>query len=226
LSYFHGVTTLANIWFLLHYTKSPIEIFGALDQRLLQMNYAKTLLPTIAIGAILPALTVTGYPEAELSNNLQVLWPILPVALAIMHRLFASLVQDSTHFDKFYRVKADLPSIRHAVMAVALTLTAIFQYLRFTGTNMVLPSEPSLQNFQAALGGVLGVELGGFVWLVLLFKDLKKARMIETNWIVLLFGYVLSSTVFGSGSTLLVGWLWREQTLATKRHWAAVTKAE
>jgi hypothetical protein len=76
------------------------------------------------------------------------------------------------------------------------------------------------------LGGVLGVELGGFVWLVLLFKDLKKARMIETNWIVLLFGYVLSSTVFGSGSTLLVGWLWREQTLATKRHWAAVTKAE
>jgi hypothetical protein len=226
MSYFHGVTTFANIWFFLHYTKSPIEIFGALDQRLLQMNYAKTLLPTIVFGTIIPALTVIAYPEAELSKNLDVLWPILPIALNVIHRLFASFIPDSTPFDRLYRVKADLPWLRQAVTTVALISAALFSYLRFTGTNPVLPSTGSVQNYQKALGGVLGVELGSFLWMVFLFKDLKKARMIQTNWVMLLVGYVLSATIIGSGATMLLAWLWREQTIATKRHWAAVTKAE
>lgn len=109
MSYFHGVTTFANIWFFLHYTKSPIEIFGALDQRLLQMNYAKMLLPAIVFGTIIPALTVIAYPEAEISRNLQVFWLILPIALTIIHRLLTSLITDSTPFDRLYRIKADLP---------------------------------------------------------------------------------------------------------------------
>jgi len=213
---------MTSFWFFVHYSLSPIELFGALDQRLLQMNYAKTLLPTIILGAILPALTVTAYPEAELSKKLQVIWPVLPIFLVILHRLLASLVLDSTPFDRFYRVKADLPSIRRAVIPAAFVTMALFQYLRITGTS---PVQPSLQNLPKALGGILGSELGGFVWIVLLFKDLKKARMIETSWVVLLAGYVASATVIGSGASLLVAWLWREETLATKRHWAAVTKA-
>ena len=27
------------------------------------------------------------------------------------------------------------------------------------------------------------------------------------------------------GATLVAGWAWREEVLASKRHWAAVTKA-
>jgi hypothetical protein len=50
--------------------------------------------------------------------------------------------------------------------------------------------------------------------------------MIETSWFILVAGYVASVAVIGSGATLLAAWLWREETLATKRHWAAVTKAE
>lgn len=199
MSYFHGVTTLSSIWFFLHYTKSPIEIFGALDQRLLQMNYAKTLLSTIVFGAIIPALTVIAYPEVELSKNLQVLWPILPIALTITHRLLASLITDSTPFDRLYRVKADLPWLRQVVITVALTSAALFNYLRFTGTNPVLPYEGSAQNHQRALGGALGVELGSFLRIIFLFKDLKKARMIQTNWIMLLESERPAGSPLGNG---------------------------
>jgi hypothetical protein len=82
MSYLLGVTTVTSLWFFLHFSGSPIELFGALDQRLLQINYAKTLLPTIILGAIIPALTITAYPEAELSKNLQVIWPVLPFSLS------------------------------------------------------------------------------------------------------------------------------------------------
>ena len=223
MSYFLGVTTVTSLWFFLHYSGSPIELFGALDQRLLQVNYAKTLLPTIILGAIIPALTVTAYPEAELSKNLKVIWPVLPIFLAILHRLLASLVQDSTPFDRFYRVKADLPSIRRAIISAAFVTMVLFQYLRFTGTGTIVSP---LQDIPGALGGILGSELGSFIWIVLLFKDLKKARMIKTSWFILLAGYVASVIVIGPGATLLAAWLWREETLAMKRHWAALTKAE
>jgi hypothetical protein len=175
------------------------------------------------LGAIIPALTVTAYPEVELSKNLKVIWPVLPIFLAILHRLFASLVQDSTPFDRFYRVKADLPSIRRAVISAAFVTMVLFQYLRFTGTGTIVSP---LQDIPGALGGILGSELGSFIWIVLLFKDLKKARMIKTSWFILLAGYVASVIVIGPGATLLAAWLWREETLAMKRHWAALTKAE
>jgi hypothetical protein len=68
MSYLLGVTTVTSLWFFLHYSGSPIELFDALDQRLLQINYAKTLLPTIILGAIIPALTVSAYPQAESSK--------------------------------------------------------------------------------------------------------------------------------------------------------------
>jgi len=212
---------MVDFWLFLHYSWSPIDLFGALDQRLLQMNYAKTLLPTIFIGAILPAITITAYPEAELSKNLHFIWPVLPIVLVILHRLFASLVQDSTPFDRFYRVKADLPSIRRAVIPAAFVVAALFNYNRITGTGTQVPA---LHEVPSALRGIIGAELGGCIWIVLLFKDLKKARMVETSWVVLFVGYWLAVSSIGSGATLLAGWLWREQILATKRHWAAVTK--
>ncbi|KAH8771387.1 hypothetical protein F5882DRAFT_465355 [Hyaloscypha sp. PMI_1271] len=97
------------------------------------------------------------------------------------------------------------------------------QYLRFTGTG---PVASPLQDIPGALGGILGSELGGFIWMVLLFKDRKKARMMKTSWCILLAGHVASVIVIGPGVKLLAAWLWREETLATTRHWAAVTKAE
>jgi len=215
------MTAILDFWLFLHYSWSPIHLFGALDQRLLQMNYAKTLLPTVVIGAIFPAITVTAYPEADLSKNLQYLWPVLPLFLVVIHRLFASLVNDTTSFDRFYRVKADLPSIRRAVIPVAFVVAALFNYNRVSGTG---PHVSSLLEVPAALRGIIGAELGGCIWIILLFKDLKKAKMIETSWLVLVIGYFVGVSLVGSGATLLAGWLWREQTLATKRHWAAVTK--
>ncbi|KAE9370063.1 FAD/NAD(P)-binding domain-containing protein [Stipitochalara longipes BDJ] len=223
LSYFLGITTIVDFWLFFHYSQSPVDIFGALDQRLLQVNYAKTLLPTILIGAVLPALIVTAYPEAELAKSLHFIWPMLPIALVILHRLFASLVKDSTSFDRFYRVKADLPSIRRAVIPTAFVVATLFNYNRISGTG---PQVPALNEIPAALRGIIGSELGGCIWIVLLFKDLKKARMINTSWLVLLIGYFMAVSLIGSGATLLAAWLWREEILATKRHWAAVTKQE
>jgi hypothetical protein len=61
------------------------------------------------------------------------------------------------------------------------------------------------------------------VWLAFLFWDMQKAGMLKEGWLrTVLMGCVLVPLV-GPGATLGIGWLFREQILATRRHKDALT---
>jgi hypothetical protein len=49
--------------------------------------------------------------------------------------------------------------------------------------------------------------------------------MVKESWMQLLLYAVICTAVIGPGATLIAGWAWREEVLASKRHWAAVTQA-
>jgi hypothetical protein len=95
------------------------------------MNYAPALLPFIIIGAILPALAVSTYPKADLLRNLQSLLDALPIILAVTHHIGASLVKDTTAYDRLYNLKADLPRLRCVVFTTGVASLTLFQCLRF-----------------------------------------------------------------------------------------------
>lgn len=61
------------------------------------------------------------------------------------------------------------------------------------------------------------------VWLALLFWDMKYARMMTKGWFTIAAYAVGSTLVFGPGAMIGLGWLWREDVITHKRHWAAVT---
>lgn len=203
---------------------SPIEVYAALDQRLVQMNFARTALPTIIIAALIPILMILASPRGHLTKELLSLWSFLPIILSITHRLFAAFIKDTTKYDRIYNVKADLPFIRRACITAGVVSAASFQYLMCSWGSLEFLSVASLlimvREFQ-----FLSLHLGAMFWLVLLFGDLKKARMIQQSWQILLAYMGASLAVMGPGATLLAGWAWREEVLATKRHWSAVTKA-
>jgi hypothetical protein len=67
----------ANIWFVLHFVQSPIEVFAPADQRLLNMNYARALLPTVLLSYVAPLLVLVFCPDTAISEH-----------LTSMHRLF------------------------------------------------------------------------------------------------------------------------------------------
>lgn len=225
-----------NIWFFLHFVQSPLEVFAASDQRLLNMNYARALLPTVLFSYAAPLLALVFYPDTAIGEHLTSIQEFFPALISVIHSLFARAVSDTTKRDRFYNVKADLPSIRRACLIVCIASATTLQYIRYQTSTFgwlrsalyagTLPPPPLSALKTAFLNDAhSALYVGGFWWLALLFKDLKKARMIQTSWMWLLLCAAASTAIIGPGATLVAGWAWREEVLASKKHWAAVTKA-
>jgi hypothetical protein len=225
----------ANIWFFLHYLQAPIEIFAASDQRLLNMNYARALLPTVLFGYAAPLLAMALYPSHTVCEHLASIQPFFPVLVSIVHNLFARAIQDTTKQDRLCNVKADLPSLRRACLVVGIASAATLQYFRYrTGNfgwlhNVRFAGTLHQQTFPALTAGIFNREnfdlySGALLWLGLIFGDLKKAGMLKTSWMWLVLCVAACTAIIGPGATLLAGWAWREEVLSSKRHWAAVIK--
>lgn len=227
LTHIYGFTLWSQIWFFLYYVWSPIEVYAALDQRLVQMNYARALLPTIVLAAVLPLVMIMIYADSPAGQRLLSLGSWSPIVLTLTHRLFANLCQDTTKHDRLHNPKADLPYLRRAFFVAGVTAFVSTQYLRynkavfgpiwFTLSISPLPAPPD-----PATIVLHGSQL---FWLLLLFRDLKKAKMIKENSMTV-FAYIFAGWLgLGPEATFIAAWAWREEVLASKRHWAAITTA-
>lgn len=222
LAHIYGIAWWGNIWFYLHYLWSPIEVYAASDQRLLQLNYARTILPSIILTCLLPIVVIISNQQGPLAKSLLSLWSWVPVLLTLCHRLLAACIKDTTAHDRLYNTRADLQFIRQSIIITGLVSFVSFQYLVCSMSSEEIPVlyliKPAAVNHQS-----FGLQLGGLVWLLLIFRDLKVAGMTTYRWITLLAAVVAGVVFLGPSTTLSVGWLWRENILATKRHRAAIT---
>lgn len=211
-----GVTTCSIAWFFLHYVLSPIEIYAALDQRLLQMNYVKTIWLAISLTTLFPAFIIICIPEQV--HDMLTWWSWVPLLLSLCHHLFAFMVKDTTQHDRLHNVKADLRLIRRSTVVTGVISASAFIYLSYISDIGFPLAESTTRDFR-----FLGLHLGGMLWMVLLFRDLKIAKMIERRWSTLFICYTASTVLVGPSAALLAGWAWREEVLASQRHYAADT---
>ena len=212
-----GASHWINIWLFVHYLFSPIEIFAAPDQRMLRMNYAATLLPTIVIPLLLlPKIYDSAWVAA------------LPVVVNLLHRLLASFVKDSTPYNRFYNTKADLLWIRFAIGFMFVITAGAFQYQRFNASTGLVDQILQDLSITNAFNWIVSntVYMGAIFWELLLYKDLKDAGMAHIGRIPLISVFCLSLSLVGPEATVLVGWMWREEILATRRHKGAIDTTE
>lgn len=200
-------------------------MYAAGDQRLINIRYARAVLPSIIVSGILQALSMSGrLDNLAISLSFTSSWWSTLVMFTITQRFVMMFMTDSTDRARFYDVQADLPYIRITIILAAILSTILFQI-----SNSKVAGGGFSPNI--ALGRIveepriLSLYLGGMVWLTLLFADLKKAKMVNVGWGLLVLSCMLSLVAMGPGGTLLTAWAWREEVLATRKHWAAVTKA-
>lgn len=221
LSCLSSFTVWSNIWFFLYTIWSPIETYAARDNRLLQMNWARAILPSLICSVLLP-MTALLMDSKDVTGFVLATWSYLPILLAVTQLMLGRLIEDTTNHDRLYNTEADLPSLRKIYITGISIAVALDYYVRFSisasgDSASILPTYAVMGQQYAPL------YLGGIFCLVLLFRDLKKAEMVQQNWLTLWVCLVLSILVIGPGATFLAGWAWREEILATKWHAAAVT---
>jgi hypothetical protein len=118
-----------------------------------------------------------------------------------------------------------MPTIRYTVWLCAAISASVWLYTIASAPFSVLreftpawdiPSGiwPCARNFMA--WDHILTFAGAFLWLGLLFKDLKAWEKTHVSWHTLCILAVMMCAIVGPGATVGLGWLWREELLAVK----------
>jgi hypothetical protein len=100
---------VAPVYYFLHYVLLSSANYHARDNRLVRTSYAKTLIPTLAIGYILPTIAMYNSSfELNPRQSWNYAWQFFPLWITLLHRLLASFIKDTTDEDKINNVTADL----------------------------------------------------------------------------------------------------------------------
>lgn len=221
-----GIGFVAPVYFFLHYVQSPLENYHASDMRMTQVGPAKTIIPTITLSYIVPAiamLTAKSLSTRQWINGL--FWQPFPIYAALLQKLFSKTVKDTTVHDRVYNSEADVPYLRYAYGFSAVTSTLANLYVRLTSpTSLINVFFQDVSNPTATIPIVRGIARSlrydqmaafsaGAFWTMLHFKDLKEKKKLNVGWGRILGVFAGTTLVAGPGAAMAVMWAWREECL-------------
>lgn len=216
-----GIGVISPCYYFLHYVFSPVEKFAAADARLTNVAYIRTILPLVLLSISIPVLsTSTGYsiPGDQKWRWHWVLQP--PFLVIIIQRILvkARLSKVSMHEDTMGHQKRDLSYIRWCVYTLGAISAVTWISGVLSGTSLsLLPTDP----LQANRHGIL---LSSLFWISLLLHDVKSAGMVQDSGVKIFTIGLVIGTIAGPAVTVALGWIWREEILATKREKHALTR--
>jgi hypothetical protein len=166
------------------------------------------------------------------------LWQMFPIWTSLGCLILSFFIPDSTVSDRFHAPNRDLPVIRYTIGILAVFSSIVWIWTCSTSAKQhgflslflpaMLPAHTTdFVSFTREFFKVDEVSLfsNTFLWLGYLFWDLKHAGMVQASWLRLLFYLSSSVVILGPGATAGMGWLWRENVLASTRHKDAITEA-
>jgi hypothetical protein len=202
------------VYFYLHYTLTPISRFRAKDLRLTDLAYTGSVLPAMLVLWYIPLLLLNWCRVEDKVRLMIVLLCCISATQWTIHYMgiLPSTIQD----DRIHNVSRDLTTLKRTGTVLA-ALSA--------GTWIFVTLSPCMLSFGSALESEWAdlasftdeilLSAASIMWIIYLFQDLKKARMINCSWIAILGLLIASTTCLGPAATVAAGWLWREQVLAT-----------
>lgn len=172
-------------------------------------------------------------PELRMKWNF--VWQMFPVWVMLIQRVlkWTGIVPDTIKRDRIDNPWRDLPWLRVTILLPAILSAVVWIYtLRNAPVSLAeifVPVWPVPTEMVANLRNFVQFDhlfcFGStFLWLALLIHDLKVAGMTKTSWFSIVLTAVGVTAVAGPAVAVGLGFLWREQILATKRHKGAITE--
>lgn len=214
---------------------AQIANFKALDQRLTNLAYTRTILPVLIIGFYIPLYLSYLYPDLKIRHAGNWIWQLYPVWVSGLQIFLAwTIVPNTIQEDRIYAPTRDFSTIRLTVGTCIVLAGGVWLYtLVMSPFSLITIFIPYLENPQeswtACARGVLQYDHifcwgSAFLWLGYLTADMKHVGMVTHSWTKLITILSLSTLIFGPGATVGLVWLWREDIVITKRHRSAIVK--
>jgi hypothetical protein len=231
---FYGIGVVGPVYFFLHYLSAKIENFKALDMRLTNMAYTRTVLPVMVVAYYIPHYVSYLAPEFPTRHSGAWIWQLFPIWVSVLHIFLKKTVMpDTIQQDRIHAPLRDLSTIRFAVGTFVALAGAVWIYTLvkspYSLITVFIPHLYDPTSWTSCVRVILQCDHlfcwgSAILWLGYLFGDLKQAGMITQSWAKIFTFTALTLVAFGPGVTVGLGWLWREDILATKKHKSAVVK--
>lgn len=224
---------------IVHYTLAPIAVFGAPDRRLTDISYTRSVLPLVLVcvasNLLVPCFGPT-HLNVYVSGHVWKLFPLWTwVAQEILYRYI--LPSSTVEGDRLNNPRRDVPTIRRTMLTLCFFCVVSWQYALWTSGQTIavdgtlgISAITGFTTRASVMAGLIGGQLLSLAfnsaWLGLLMWDLKASGMIKARWLTLA-GCILALVVVGGQGAMVSGmWLYREESLATKKHRMAVVPEE
>ncbi|CAG8981758.1 hypothetical protein HYALB_00013975 [Hymenoscyphus albidus] len=225
-----GVGYVLPIYFFLHHIQLPLENYQKPEDRLTRVSAVKTIIPTLALTFILPTyimLSTPGLANRQWINGL--FWQLFPLYGAICQQVLGLFVKDTTEKDRVSNPEADMPYLRLTYGFTAIIAAALNLYVRLASPfplKDVFFNDISSPSAAATL--ITGTARflrydqifsfgAGILWILLSFKDLKKAGKTQAGWVKIIGAFAGATLAFGPGSAMVGMWAWREEILVNRK---------
>ncbi|CAI6092521.1 unnamed protein product [Clonostachys chloroleuca] len=218
---FMTVGILSPIYFFTLYVKSPLSKLNTPTARSIPASDAVAVLPTVALAYYSSQLPSHFHPEYEARLWYTWVWQIYPVwGSAIFFVLSKTLgptlgpKQTMSVLKPTFAffVVLNVASYWYTLLASGISFFDIMIPIYF------IEAPPSAQEVLRTIVQYDYIFTFGAMtlWLAYSFCDLKAAGIMKTSWITIVVVAIVTSCSAGLGTTVLLGWLWREQLLSTQ----------
>ena len=220
-----GIGIISPCYYFLHFICSRVEKFAAADARLTNVAYTRTILPLLLLFIGSPVfLVLTGYAFTMDQVSWHWLWrwilqPPFMVTIIQWALIKTRLSKVSMHEDTMNNPKRDLPYIRWCVYSLSAISTVTWISVIFSNTSFL-----SLGPGNMVGGNRHGMLLSSLFWVGLLLHDIKRAGMVQDSWAKILAVGLVAGIIGGPAVAGALGWIWREEILASKRERQALTR--
>jgi len=149
---------------------------------------------------------------------------------AILQRVLAKTVTDTTEHDRKYKPEADMPYLRAVYGFAAGAAGLTYLYLRLTSpVSLTHALFTGIRDPHAAVGMMAGISKflrydqiaafsAGAIWTLLSFGDLKRKGRVTAGWAKIVGAFAGMTLVGGPGAAMAGMWAWREEALAKRIH--------
>ncbi|KAL7272110.1 hypothetical protein RUND412_005105 [Rhizina undulata] len=237
----YTIGSIAPVFYLLHFLQiNGARIHHRPNYRHVPLEYAKTLLPTLILGFLIP--TILMYAPKSLISDLRTrqlctaIWQPFPLYVSFVHRYLTSWCSRDklkVHQNETALNTTDMKYLRQTYLFAFAVSALTHGWTNFVSVTSADPAMHWRRVWTLASWDIdapvtspaEGVQqfllfdyyisfVAGIVWVLLAVADLKRSGKTQIGWGSVVGAVAGGWVLVGPGAVMVAAWAWREEVLA------------
>ncbi|KAL5095632.1 hypothetical protein Trisim1_000402 [Trichoderma cf. simile WF8] len=229
LAQFVTVGNIAPLYFYFFYVFSPLKKYSTASARLIDGAGVLAILPTLLVVYYIPHLVSLFHPDFETRHLANWIWQLYPLWASILLFTLSSVIRPFLSDNAEVVQRRNKTGIR-VIGGVMITLSTISYWymLLFSPLSVSEALIPKYfvelpKDTPASLTSIFQYDFitsftSVLLWLAYHLGDLKSAGICQLSWPRILLSSVVIGCLGGPGVLVWVGWLTREELMASTEH--------